>query len=226
MRQTILNSVSCALSSLSFLTCATAQSCWQNTSCSGPSETAFPGEWEATIYAPDSRTVSPVSFLSLSDASIVSSWPDSAHLQGNGSAWVFDFGKEVGGIVTVDYAASGAGALGLAFSEAKNWIGLWSDSSDGSFKYGDGAIYSNFTESGNYSYTMDLPHLRGGFRYLTLFIITNETSSAIDVGSINLDIGFQPTWPNLRVSRACPMFSNDNGSNLMLTGLPRILPFQ
>jgi hypothetical protein len=39
--------------------------------------------------------------------------------------------------------------------------------------------------------------LRGGFRYLTLFLISNATTS-VELSNISLEIGFQPTWPNLR----------------------------
>ncbi|KAF1346620.1 Six-hairpin glycosidase-like protein [Delphinella strobiligena] len=195
-----------------------ALSCWLNTTCSGPLEAAFPGVWDANIYAPDSRTVSPFSILALSNASVLSPFPGPADLKGNASALVFDFGIEVGGIATVKYSSTGSGALGLAFTEAKNWIGLWSDSSNGKFKYGDGAIYSNFTVSGNYSYTMDLPHLRGGFRYLTLFLITMEDSASIDITDITLDIGFQPTWSNLRAYQGYFHSSDEDLNNIWYSG--------
>lgn len=38
--------------------------------------------------------------------------------------------------------------------------------------------------------------LRGGFRYLTLFLIAD--SASVDLSAIELEIGFQPTWSNLR----------------------------
>ncbi|KAI3397992.1 hypothetical protein diail_9969 [Diaporthe ilicicola] len=177
---------------------ALGQSCWRNTSCSTITEAAFPGEWDANNFAPDSRTVSPTSVLS-ADGSIISSWNGSAHLATNGSQLVFDFGKEVGGIVTLRYTPSGAssGAVGLAFTEAKNWIGEWSDSSNGKFVGPDGALYSNFTGAeAVVTYTMPDEKLRGGFRYLTLFLVSE--SSSVDISSIELEIGFQPTWPNLR----------------------------
>ncbi|KAG9697057.1 Six-hairpin glycosidase, partial [Aureobasidium melanogenum] len=195
-----------------------AQTCWENLTCSGPLETAFPGEWEANIFAPASRAVSPTSILSLANASIISKWPGPAHITGNGSALVFDFGKEVGGLATISYTAHGTGALGLAFSEAKNWIGLWSDSSNGKFQAGDGAIYSNFSASGNYSYTMDKVRLRGGFRYLTLFLITNETMSSIDINDITLEIGFQPTWSNLRAYSGYFHCSDDDLNKIWYSG--------
>jgi hypothetical protein len=195
-----------------------SQTCWENLTCTGPLDTAFPGHWEANIFAPNSRTVSPISILSLTNASVISSWPNSAHITGNGSALVFDFGKEVGGLATISYTAQGTGALGLAFSEAKNWIGLWSDSSNGRFQAGDGALYSNFTASGKYSYTMDKVHLRGGFRYLTLFLITNETASSIDINDISLKIGFQPTWSNLRAYSGYFDCSDDDLNKIWYSG--------
>ncbi|KAF4306708.1 putative alpha-l-rhamnosidase protein [Botryosphaeria dothidea] len=150
------------------------------------------GVWDDNIYAPSSRTVQPKSILSLANASEISSYPGPATLAGNASALVFDFGLEVGGIIHLSYSTSGSGTgtLGLAFSEAKNWIGLYSDSSNGLFQRGDGAIYdAPFAGAGIHSYVVPDEKLRGGFRYLTVLLLTNSTSSG---PSIN------PTWSNLR----------------------------
>lgn len=182
-----------------------AQSCWRDTPCSDITETSFSGDWDKNIFAPSSRNVSPAKVLSLANASVISSYPGADTLSGNGSALVFDFGIEVGGIATVRYTSTGgSGSLGLAFTEAKNWIGEFSDSSNGKFAHGigdlacdDGAIYSDFASDGEHSYTMDDKHLRGGFRYLTLFLLTNSTTS-VCIEDISLEIGFQPTWSNLR----------------------------
>lgn len=203
-----------------FGTSAQAQSCWGNLTCTGPLDAAFPGEWSTNIFAPSSRTVAPTSILSLANASVTSAWPGPAHIAGNGSALVFDFGKEVGGLATISYTTQGSGALGLAFSEAKNYIGLWSDSSNGKFAPGggDGAIYDNFTTAGNHTYTMDKAHLRGGFRYLTLFLITNETSSTIDINTISLEIGFQPTWSNLQAYQGYFHSSDDDLNKIWYSG--------
>jgi len=208
------------LTAATFATTALAQSCWLNTDCTGPRDSAFPGPWESNIYSPSSRTLSPVNVLSLSNASVISSYPGVNTLAGNASALVFDFGIEVGGIVSVDYSTTGgSGQLGLAFTEAKNWIGLASDSSNGAFSRGvgdqacdDGAIYDYFTSSGNHSYTMDLLHLRGGFRYLTLFLLTNSTGTTVSLNNIELEIGFQPTWSNLRAYQGY-FHSNDEELN-------------
>ncbi|KAF5015507.1 hypothetical protein F66182_13144, partial [Fusarium sp. NRRL 66182] len=78
---------------------------------------------------------------------------------------------------------------------AKNWIGKFSDSSNGAFKQGDGYLTYNITEAGKGVYTIPDNKLRGGFRYLTVFVTGNAT---LDVNDITLEIGFLPTWSNLR----------------------------
>lgn len=174
---------------------AASKSCWRDTTCTGPAAPSFPGPWERNNHSPSSRTVSPVHILS-SDGSIQSKFPGMASLQGNGSLLIFDFGQEIGGIVTINYEAQGTGMLGVAFTEAKNWTGEWSDSSNGSFGP-DGAIYGNVTSTSSGSYTAPDEKLRGGFRYLSLFSIT-EGNITIDIRDITLEISYQPAWSNLR----------------------------
>jgi hypothetical protein len=96
----------------------------------------------------------------------------------------------------VNYTSSGPGKLGLAFSEAKNWIGEWSDSSNGKHKGPDGALYANIERAGPGQYVMPDRHLRGGFRYMTLFLKTNNSAS-VSITDIKLEISFQPTWSYL-----------------------------
>ncbi len=117
-------------------------------------------------------------------------------IKGVGSYIVLDFGKEVGGIVTVTYSATGSGNLGLAFTEAKNWTGEASDSSNGSFNP-DGALLATVTTTAESNYTMPDAKLRGGFRYLTLF---TQTSGSINVKihDITVELAIQPSWANLR----------------------------
>lgn len=174
-----------------------AQTCWRNTSCSGPTDTAFSGVWDKNIYAPSSRTVRPSSTLSelKTDAYTSSAHPATATLHGNGSLVVFDFGKEVGGIIRLNYTSTGSGALGLAFTEGKNWIGEWSDSSNSLWH--DGALYANFSSAGDHSYVMPDQYLRGGFRYLTVFLVTNN-SAVVSLKDVSVELDFQPTWSNLR----------------------------
>ena len=174
-----------------------AQSCWRDTICSGPADTAFPGVWEDNIYAPASRTVLPKLILLSINSNATSSFPGPAILLGNGSQTLFDFGIEVGGIVTVEYNSSGNGSLGLAFTEAKNYIGEWSDSSNGAFEGGDGALYANVTSTYSGTFVMPDIRLRGGFRYMTAFLVTNDTTT-VSITNVSLELSIQPTWSNLR----------------------------
>jgi len=188
---------------LLFSSLALAQRCWRNVSCTGPADTAFPGPWEKYIYAPSSRTVRPKRVLSTREGAEGSfeylNNGKTLTLSGNGSQITFDFGIEVGGIVTLEYSSStGNAALGLAFTEAKNWIGEWSDSSNGAFKGPDGALYHEINSPGKGKYVMPDPDLRGGFRYMTAFLVTNDSSTSVHIDDISLEIAFQPTWPNLR----------------------------
>jgi len=203
---------------ISLLAFSLAQTCWKTTECTGPTEPAFSGPWQSYIYAPSSRTIKPASYFSLDDFNRVTTYRGSATLSGNGSTLVFDFGKEVGGLATINYKTTGAaGALGLAFTEGKNWIGQWSDSSNGEFKGPDGAIYGNFTGSGSWTYTMPDKSLRGGFRYMTLFLLTNG-STTLDITDIELEIGFAPTWSNLQAYQGYFYSSDDTLNKIWYSG--------
>ncbi|KGO38901.1 Bacterial alpha-L-rhamnosidase [Penicillium expansum] len=181
----------------SLFSISVADTCWRDTTCSGPIDTAFSGPWENNIYAPASRTVRPVSTLPELKTNAVtdSLHPYKAKLHGNGSLIVYDFGIEVGGIIHLDYTSTGNGALGLAFTEAKNWIGEWSDSS--SALYHDGALYANISSTGKGTYIMPDKYLRGGFRYLTVFLVTDDPA-IVQINDLSLELAFKPTWSNLR----------------------------
>ena len=170
--------------------------CWRDVSCDGPTETAFPGPWESYIYASSARSISPVSTLTWPGLD-TTPWSNNTKLSGNGSLITLDFGKEVGGIVTLEYDAEGSGSLGLAFSEAKNFVGERSDDSNGKFVGPDGAIYSDFT-GGHVTYAMPDRYLRGGFRYMTLFLITNDASASVSITEAEVELDFMPTWSDMR----------------------------
>ena len=168
------------------------------------------------MYSPSARTVSPVTLFPPHEMENFRDYPFPLKLTANSTALVFDFGKEVGGIVTVQFSTTGnPGSLGLAFTEAKNWIGTTSDSSNGAFAHGigdqacdDGAIFASFSSIGNHTYTMQDKSLRGGFRYLTLFLSSgNDTTLAIQ--DVSLELGFEPTWSNLRAYQGY-FHSNDD----------------
>ena len=203
---------------------AKASRCWNGTQCDSRFTTsAFPGPWEDGIYAPTSRTVSPKSVVERQpegsgyQAYNLTRTPyDPVHdplvLTRNGSEVVLDFGLEVGGLVTLQYSVSGGtharSALGLAFTESSNYIGPWSDLSNGAFKVQDGALYADLGQGGggdgvNKTYTMPDETLRGGFRYLTVFLTTEASEEdhspvTVTIHSVSLELSIQPTWPNLR----------------------------
>ena len=86
---------------------ALAGTCWRGTLCSDVTEAAFPGPWDQNIFAPSTRTISPVNIVSLSDGSMTSAYPGKMSLNANASALVFDFGVEVGGILSIGYSTTG-----------------------------------------------------------------------------------------------------------------------
>lgn len=184
-----------------------AQSCWRDTVCE--SRTAsFNGPWDSYMHSPASRTVSPINILS-SDHTFSSPYPGPAELNSNESLIIFDFGKEVGGIIDVKYTATGTGNLGLAFSEARNWTGEASDGSNGSYQPGgDGALLTPVSDTETGSYTVPDVSLRGGFRYLSVFTTTNSTIE-VEITAVTLEITYQPTWSDLRAYGGY-FFSNDD----------------
>ncbi|RKF75481.1 putative bacterial alpha-l-rhamnosidase domain protein [Golovinomyces cichoracearum] len=203
------------LRSFSHLSSVTAEICWRGTKCAGPSDAAFTGDWDKFNFSPQNRTISPIRILS-KDVNFLSSYPGDAELRGNGSGLIFDFGKEVGGLVTVVYNATGTARLGLAFSEAKNWAGEWSDDSNGSF-HPDGALFADVESTHNAIYGMPLNKLRGGFRYLTIFE-ESESNSTIHILNVTLEIAFQPDWPNLRAYKGYFSCSDDLLTEIWYSG--------
>jgi hypothetical protein len=158
-------------------------------------QTNNPGPWNSNIYAPSSRTVRPRSVFTLRDRH-PASYPRLVALRGNSTNVVFDFGIEVGGIASLSYTSNGTASIGLAFSEASTWVGEWSDASNGKFAGRDGALYVNISTAGPGTYTMPDEVMRGGFRYMTAFLMT-DTSTYVNVTDVQLEISFQPTWSNL-----------------------------
>ncbi|BCS19863.1 uncharacterized protein APUU_20295S [Aspergillus puulaauensis] len=174
-----------------FLPLCPALVCWRNTSCDGPLAPAFTGPWESYILAPNSRWVEPRSIFTLTNTT-ASPYPGSITLTRGQSLYVLDFGFEVGGVVHLDWSTNDTGQLGLAFSEAKNWIGEFSDNSHAGDP--DGAIYAPLS-NGTGTYVMPDNLLRGGLRYLSLFLPGN---GSVTISNLTLEMSFQPTWPNLK----------------------------
>ncbi|KAI0865312.1 Six-hairpin glycosidase-like protein [Xylaria cubensis] len=172
-----------------------AASCWRETTCTGPLEPAFPGDWDAYNYAPESRSMKPKTMLS-SDLLSSTIYDGSVILSADTPQVVLDFRQEVGGIISFKYASDSAAAIGLAWTEAKNWIGSDSDYSNGG-STPDGHLTLNITGPGSGSYEVPLEKLRGGFRYFTLSY-SSSAGTIVNVSDVVLEIAFQPTWSNLR----------------------------
>lgn len=108
----------------------------------------------------------------------------------------------MGGVVTIEYVANGTGSLGIAFSETSNFTGYISDESNGGTGH-DGALYANIiTATGDSSprlqeYVVPDDKARGGFRYLSLYSLTNSTLD-ISVTNMTVNLSFHPNWGNLR----------------------------
>ncbi len=156
-----------------------------------PASAAATSPCAADIVAPTSRTLAPVSVHAASatvgnPAGVLSG--ASTRLNGDGSAVTLDFGKEVGGVVTLHFAgASGAGqSVGLAFSESSQFVGQGSDASNGGGG-ADGALFTTVNGAG--TYTMPLDRQRGGFRYLTLFL---HSTGWVDVNGASLSLTAAP----------------------------------
>jgi len=204
---------------IGFVQYTSAQSCWRDTPCIGVKEPAFPGKWDANNFAPKSRNVSPTAIYALSSGEKIASWPSNFALSTNETDVYLDFGKEVGGIVTIEYTVSSVSedsALGLAFSEGKNWIGRNSDSSNGNYARPDGAIYYKISSKGHATYVMPLGNLRGGFRYITLFVLGKATT--VTIRKVNLELAFQPTWSNLRAYQGYFHSSDDVLNKIWYSG--------
>jgi hypothetical protein len=194
--------------------------CWRSTYCSGPTKAAFDGPWTLNNFAPASRIVSPKQVLNRVGNVTGSYFPVSNVLRSNGSVVIFDFGIEVGGILSMEYGTNGKTTIGMAFTEGKNWIGEWSDSSNGKFKGPDDQLYAIESDSKAWAkYTMPDNQLRGGFRYLTVFLkdtAANDTS--VIIYNVQIEISFQPTWPNLRAYQGYFHSSDDTLNKLWYSG--------
>ena len=142
------------------------------------------GALAALNYAPTSRTLAPTAVYATSGTvsnpqNVLSG--AATRISGTGSALSLDFGKEVGGLVTLSFGSTSDASqrVGLAFSESSSYVGTSSDASSGG--NADGAIYG--TVAANGSYTMPTARLRGGFRYLTVFL---SSSGWIDLRAVSL----------------------------------------
>jgi hypothetical protein len=165
-----------------------------------------PGAIEALNLSPTSRTVAPTAVQgtsgSVSNPQNVLSG-QATRLSGTNSSITLDFGKEVGGIATLSFGAtSGGQQVGLAFTESSVHIGRASDASNGGSV--DGAIFGNAPTNG--TYVMPTARLRGGFRYMTIFL---NSSGFVDLTRVSLNFTPAPGKANPS-AYANYFYSSDN----------------
>ena len=142
-------------------------------------------------------------------------------IKGNGSALVFDFGVEVGGIVSFGYQSTGNASIGLAFTESKNYIGYGSDSSNGMFQRpGRRGVRAGQARERDAEVDDAAQSLRGGFRYLTIFLNNTDSATTVQFSNIETEIAFQPTWPNMRAYQGYFHSSDDTLNKICSTWAP------
>ena len=141
-------------------------------------------------YSPTSRTLTPTGLYNYTGtvtapANVLSGNP--TRISGAGSTLSLDFGKEVGGLVTLSFGATSDAnqRVGLAFSESSLYVGTSSDASSGGNP--DGAIHGAAPANG--TYVMPTARLRGGFRYLTVFL---DTGGWVNLKAVTLNFTAAP----------------------------------
>jgi hypothetical protein len=168
-----------------------------------------PGAIEALNLAPTSRTVRPTAVFRTAGTvanpqNVLSGQP--TQLSGTNASITLDFGKEVGGLATVTFGAASDGnqQVGLAFSESSLYVGTNSDISATHEGRQDGALTA--AARANSTYTMPTARLRGGFRYLTIFM---RTGGSVELTGVSLNFTAAPGMAN-PAAYANYFYSNDN----------------
>lgn len=157
--------------------------------------------WDKYNLSPTTRTVVPIKiWLQAGGVSNDNGSIFPVKLKGVGSFIVFDFGKEVGGITTLSFGAvsDGRQSAGLAYSESTNYAacpsdavsacdaGLQGQAGAGDHSNGGNGPDGTLTTgplTANSEHTPTPEHMRGGFRYLNVFL---ETSGTVEITNITL----------------------------------------
>lgn len=106
---------------------------------------------------------------------------------------IYDFGKEMGGQVEVTAnTTSGSPVLGLAFSESAQFMTTASDFSQDPPGIATETHYFDLTSG---TKTVHDPVIRGGFRYLMVFL---NSPGTVDLSGLKLHFTADPTNANLR----------------------------
>ncbi|TFK45478.1 glycoside hydrolase family 78 protein [Heliocybe sulcata] len=161
------------------------------------------GPWDVFNYAPASKTVYPARVYGVTGSvsgadGLVDGNAGQAVFSSNGSYVTLDFGKEVGGVVSlnVDNATSNS-AFSLSFTESPLFISP-TESDDTVYTCAlencDGveAVPAPLTIG---TFTQPIERLRGGFRYLT---VVSNSEDFLAISNISVAITFAPHIDDLR----------------------------
>ncbi|KAJ3757463.1 Six-hairpin glycosidase [Lentinula raphanica] len=162
------------------------------------SQLAPSGPWDAFNYAPKTRIVYATSIRHAESTSesenLLNGDNGSATLNGNG-AWVtLDFGKEVGGLISMNFDSinSSSSSISLAFTESPMFISP-TLSDDSSFPIAtmnyDGVLSVPAPLDVGF-WTQPAFSLRGGFRFLTIASTGDEFP--ITISNVSCNISFMP----------------------------------
>jgi len=159
------------------LSCSSSFLCLLGAICGAAAAGGEP--WDAYNLSPTQRIVCPRG--SVLPVTLSSSAP----------SFLFDFGKDVGGDVSILLGATqaaGGVSLGLAFSESIYYTAS-SDASNGGSGADGTLTLANALTSGA-TITTPRAKLRGGFRYLRAFLVTPAPATSVVLA--NLTVLFSP----------------------------------
>ncbi|QRV81298.1 alpha-L-rhamnosidase [Ceratobasidium sp. AG-Ba] len=164
------------------------------------------GPWTSYSLSPESRIHTPVSILFANGTvsnphSLIAQEPyrsllPPASLHGQSASLTLDFGKNIAGIPTITFGKeSDPGEIfGVAFAESKQFVSRTSDRAM-DFFVDDGALFHTIKPGGAEEWTPPYRHMRGAFRYMTLFLNTTGTVAVTNVRCFN---NMMPHWGDLR----------------------------
>ncbi|KAJ7242348.1 glycoside hydrolase family 78 protein [Mycena haematopus] len=161
------------------------------------------GPWDAFNYAPESKVVRPVSVRNVSGTvegadGLVQESDAQATFIGNSSYVVLDWGKEVGGILSLTINnATASSQFSFSFTESPQFINpnLSDDSCHVTSTQDADGVQSFRAPLTTGLLTQTIGQQRGGFRFLT---IVSNSADPLTISNISLAITFMPHWDDLR----------------------------
>ncbi|KAL5359241.1 Six-hairpin glycosidase-like protein [Aspergillus floccosus] len=150
--------------------------------------------YEQYILAPSTRELIPSAVYHINGSIINAAQltrSQSGNTSFNGVSWAtYDFGRNIGGIVSLDIGSVSApdAFLGVTFTESSLWINH--QASDATADTGlDSPIWFPVGD-GPGTYTAEKKHTRGAFRYMTL---VSNTTARVSVNAVRINYTAAPT---------------------------------